>query len=75
VSEFGFNKKAYEGLPADLRRMLDLAATAPRSRLLDFHAKNAVALERLKTEFKDKIELVQFPAPGPARAQEDRDPR
>jgi TRAP-type mannitol/chloroaromatic compound transport system substrate-binding protein len=64
VSEFGFNKKAYEALPADLRRILDLAATATQVHgLLDFHAKNAVALERLKTEFKGKIELVQFPAP------------
>ena len=64
MSEFGFNKKAYEDLPADLRRILDLAATATQVHgVLDFHAKNAVALERLKTEFKDKIELVQFPAP------------
>jgi TRAP-type mannitol/chloroaromatic compound transport system substrate-binding protein len=64
VSEFGFNKKAYEGLPADLRRILDLAATATQVHgLLDFHAKNAIALERLKTEFKGKVEIVQFPAP------------
>jgi TRAP-type mannitol/chloroaromatic compound transport system substrate-binding protein len=64
VSEFGFNKKAYEGLPADLRRILDLAATAIQIQgLLDFHAKNAVALERIKTEFKDSVELVQFPVP------------
>src|SRR4029078_7313205 len=64
VSEFGFNRKAYEALPADLRRILDPATTATQVHgVLDFHAKNAVALERLKTEFKDKIELVQFPAP------------
>ena len=30
---------------------------------MDFHSKNAIALERLKTEYKDKVELVQFPAP------------
>ena len=30
---------------------------------MDFHTKNAIALERLKTEFKGKVELVQFPAP------------
>jgi TRAP-type mannitol/chloroaromatic compound transport system substrate-binding protein len=29
----------------------------------DFHLKNAIALERLKTEFKGKVEIVQFPAP------------
>jgi TRAP-type mannitol/chloroaromatic compound transport system substrate-binding protein len=64
VSEFGFNKKAYEGLPVDLKRILDLAAAATQVHgLLDFHAKNAVALERLKTEFKDSVELVQFPVP------------
>ena len=64
VSEFGFNKKAYETLPADLRRILDLAAAATQVHgLMDFHSKNAIALERLKTEFKDKVELVQFPVP------------
>jgi TRAP-type mannitol/chloroaromatic compound transport system substrate-binding protein len=30
---------------------------------MDFHTKNAVALERIKTELKGKVELVQFPAP------------
>jgi TRAP-type mannitol/chloroaromatic compound transport system substrate-binding protein len=30
---------------------------------MEFHAKNASALERLKTEFKGKVELVQFPVP------------
>ena len=64
TAEFGFNKKAYEGLPADLRRILDLAVTATQvNGALDFHAKNAVALERIKTEFKDQVELVQVPAP------------
>jgi TRAP-type mannitol/chloroaromatic compound transport system substrate-binding protein len=64
VSEFGFNKKAYEALPADLRQILDLAVVATQVHgLTDFHAKNSVALERLKAEFKGKVELVQFPAP------------
>jgi TRAP-type mannitol/chloroaromatic compound transport system substrate-binding protein len=31
--------------------------------LTAFHAKNAIALERLKTEFKGKVEVVQIPAP------------
>ena len=31
--------------------------------LTDYHAKNAIALERLKTEFKGKVEILQFPAP------------
>jgi hypothetical protein len=62
--EFGFNKKAYEALPADLRGILDHAAGATqiygRS---DYEAKNAAGLERLKTEFKDKVEILQLPAP------------
>ncbi|MGH2625343.1 MAG: ABC transporter substrate-binding protein, partial [Anaerolineales bacterium] len=62
--EFGFNKKAYEGLPIDLRRMLDHAAAATQVYgLTDFHVKNAIALERLRTEFKGKVEIVQFPPP------------
>ena len=30
---------------------------------MDFHTKNAVALETIKTDLKGKVELVQFPAP------------
>jgi TRAP-type mannitol/chloroaromatic compound transport system substrate-binding protein len=62
LTMFGFNKKAYEGLPIDLRRMLDHAAAAVQVYgLADFHAKNAIALERLKTEFRGKIEILQLP--------------
>jgi TRAP-type mannitol/chloroaromatic compound transport system substrate-binding protein len=64
VSEFGFNRKAYEALPADLRRILDLAVEGTQVHgFMDFHTKNALALERIKTELKGKVELVQFPAP------------
>jgi len=64
TNEFAFNKKAYEALPTDLRRMLDHAAAAVQIySLTDFHVKNAIALERLRTEFKGKIEILQFPAP------------
>jgi TRAP-type mannitol/chloroaromatic compound transport system substrate-binding protein len=62
--EFGFNKKAYEALPADLQQILDHAAGATqiygRS---EYEAKNAVALEKLKTEFRGKVEILQLPAP------------
>ena len=62
--EFGFNKKAYEALPVDLRRMLDHAAAAVQVYgLTDFHMKNAIALERLRTEFKGKVEVLQLPLP------------
>ena len=62
--EFGFNKKAYAALPVDLQRTLDHAAAAVQVYgSSDSHAKNAIALEQLKTEFKGKVELVQFPLP------------
>jgi len=31
--------------------------------LTDYHAKNAVALEQLKTQFKGKIDVLQLPVP------------
>src|SRR6266581_567304 len=61
---FGFNKKAYEALPVDLRRTLDHAAAAVQVYSgADFHVKNALALARLKTELKDKVEILQLPLP------------
>ncbi len=64
MTEFGFNKKAYEALPVDLRRTLDHAAAAVQVYgLTDFHVKNAIALARLRTEFKGKVELLQLPIP------------
>jgi TRAP-type mannitol/chloroaromatic compound transport system substrate-binding protein len=64
INEFGFNKKAYEALPVDLRRTVDHAAAAVYAYAsTDFHAKNAIALERLKTEFKGKVEVLQLPVP------------
>jgi len=64
MSEFSFNKKAYGALPVDLQRTLDHAAAAVQSYgLSGYHAKNAIALERLKTEFRGKVEVLQFPAP------------
>jgi TRAP-type mannitol/chloroaromatic compound transport system substrate-binding protein len=64
VTEFGFNKKAYEALPVDLQRTLDHAAAAVQVYgLTDYHVKNAIALERLKTQFKGKVEVLQLPVP------------
>ncbi len=62
--EFGFNKKAYEALPVDLKRTLDHAAAAVQVYgLTDYHVKNAIALERLKADFKGKVEVLQLPVP------------
>ena len=64
VTEFGFNRKAYDALPADLRWALDYAtATVQVVGLTDFHTKNSNALERLRSEFKGKVEVIQLPAP------------
>jgi TRAP-type mannitol/chloroaromatic compound transport system substrate-binding protein len=64
VTEFGFNKKAYEALPVDLRWALDYAATTVQVvGLTDFHTKNSIALDRLRSEFKGKVEVLQLPTP------------
>src|SRR5262249_22492957 len=62
--DFGFNRKAYEALPVDLKRTLDHAAAAVQVyALTEFHTKHAIALERLRTEFKGKVEILQIPLP------------
>jgi TRAP-type mannitol/chloroaromatic compound transport system substrate-binding protein len=62
MTEFVFNRKAYEGLTVELRKILDYAAAAVQVYgLTDYHAKNAVALERLKTDFKGRVEIIQLP--------------
>jgi len=54
MSEFTFNRKAYEALPVDLRQTLDHAAAAVQAYgLTDFHAKNAAALQRLLDQPSD----------------------
>jgi TRAP-type mannitol/chloroaromatic compound transport system substrate-binding protein len=64
TTEFGFNKRAYEALPADMQRLLDHAVAATQVYgLTHFHVKNGGALERLKAEFKGKVELLPFPVP------------
>jgi TRAP-type mannitol/chloroaromatic compound transport system substrate-binding protein len=64
IVEIGFNKKAYGALPIDLRQSLDHAAAAVQVYSgTDFHVKNAIALERLKMEFKGKVEVIQLPVP------------
>jgi TRAP-type mannitol/chloroaromatic compound transport system substrate-binding protein len=61
--EFPFNKKAYDALPTDLRRTLDYAAQLVNSWWLpQYEAKNALALQRLRTEFKGQVEILPFPA-------------
>ena len=62
--DFGFNKKAYEALPVDLRRTLDHAVAAGQVYgLTDSHTKNSIAMAHLKTDFKGKVEILPFPVP------------
>ena len=64
MNEFSFNKRAYDTLPVDLQRTLDHAVSAVQVYgLTDYHAKNAIALERLKADFKGKVEVIQLPVP------------
>jgi TRAP-type mannitol/chloroaromatic compound transport system substrate-binding protein len=64
TTEFGFNRKAYEALPVDLQRTLDHAAAAVEVYgLADFNAKNAIALGRLRREFKGKVEVLPIATP------------
>ena len=62
MTEFTFNRKAYEALPVDLRRTLDHAVVAVQMYgHTSFHAKNAIALQRLQAEFKGKVEVLRLP--------------
>jgi TRAP-type mannitol/chloroaromatic compound transport system substrate-binding protein len=64
TTEFGFNRKAYDALPIDLQRTLDHAAAAVEVYgLADFNAKNAIALGRLRREFKGKVEVLPIATP------------
>ena len=61
---FGFNRKAYEALPVDLKRTLDHAVAATQVYgHAEYEAKNTLALDKLKTEFKGKVEILPLPAP------------
>jgi TRAP-type mannitol/chloroaromatic compound transport system substrate-binding protein len=62
TGEYVFNKKAYEALPVDLRRILDYAAATIHTLMWqEYETKNGIALEVLRTQFKDRVELVAFP--------------
>jgi TRAP-type mannitol/chloroaromatic compound transport system substrate-binding protein len=61
---FGFNKKAYEALPVDLRRTLDHGTAATQVYAgTEYTTKQALALARLKAEFKGKVDLLPLPVP------------
>jgi TRAP-type mannitol/chloroaromatic compound transport system substrate-binding protein len=62
VTEFTFNRKAYDALPADFKRALDVAALATQTLSIgEYAVKNAVAMKKLLTEFKGKVEVTRLP--------------
>src|SRR5262249_26461461 len=64
VNEFSFNKRAYEARPVDLQRTLDHAVAALQVYgFTTYPVKNSFAVDRLRTEFKVKVEILQLPAP------------
>jgi TRAP-type mannitol/chloroaromatic compound transport system substrate-binding protein len=63
VAEVVFNRKAYESLPVEIQRIVDYAAAATQTAgLVEYEAKNAIALEKLRAEFKGKVDILPFPA-------------
>jgi TRAP-type mannitol/chloroaromatic compound transport system substrate-binding protein len=62
VTEFTFNRKAYDALPADFKRALDAAALATQTLSIgEYAVKNAAAMKKLLTEFKGKVEVTRLP--------------
>lgn len=62
TGEFTFNKKAYDALPVDFRHMLDYAAGVVHTLFIEeYETKNSIGLQKLRTEHKGKVEVLQFP--------------
>jgi TRAP-type mannitol/chloroaromatic compound transport system substrate-binding protein len=62
VEEFFASKKAYDALPADLRHTIDYASQANNLHVLaDYNTKNAAGLQKILTEMKGKVEVLQLP--------------
>ena len=64
MTEFAFNKKAYEALPVDLRRTSTMPSRRSRSTASRISTPRMPSLSRsIRTEFKGKVEVLQLPAP------------
>ena len=63
TGELVFNKKAYDALPVDYRRMLDYSTQALNTLVfMEYYTKNAQNLQKLRTDFKTKVEFTRLPA-------------
>jgi TRAP-type mannitol/chloroaromatic compound transport system substrate-binding protein len=64
TTEFTFNKKAYDALPQDLRRIVDHAVAALWVYTIpEWEVRNAAALDKLQSEYKGKVDILAFPTP------------
>ena len=62
VTEFTFNRKAHDALPADFKRALDVAALATQTLSIgEYSVKNSIAMKKLLTDFKTKVEVTRLP--------------
>jgi len=62
TGEIVFNKKAYEALPVEFRRMLDYCTQALNTTgFMEYYTKNSQNLHKLLTEFKGKVEFTRLP--------------
>ncbi len=63
TTEFLFHRKAYEALPSDLKAVVDAAAADVNAWMLaEYNFKNAKNLQLLKTEYKDRVEVLPLPS-------------
>jgi TRAP-type mannitol/chloroaromatic compound transport system substrate-binding protein len=61
TGEFVFNKKAFEALPVDIQHILDYLTQALNTiEFMEYFTRNAQALQRLKADFKGKVELTRL---------------
>ena len=59
TGEYAFNKKAYDSLPADLKGIIDYACQSMQVHtFMEYEWKNTIALQKLKTDFKGKVEIL-----------------
>jgi len=61
TTELTFNRKAYEALPSELRYIVEYACQSIQvTGLAEYEQKNALALGRLRTEFKGKVDILSL---------------
>jgi TRAP-type mannitol/chloroaromatic compound transport system substrate-binding protein len=62
VEEMFASKKAYDALPTESRHAIDYACQANNVHVLaDYNVRNAQGLQKIHTEMKGKVEVLQLP--------------